>query len=60
MGRQLLHVEQDEPVRGKNLFRGQKREVGKMLVIDGVELVAFDQLQQVRELHGENALWLEQ
>ena len=37
----------------------QQGEIGKMLVVDGVELVAFEQALQVRELTGHGAVRLE-
>ena len=51
MGGQLLDVEQRQPVGGEDPPHGGEREVGEVLVVDGVELVLLEQPQQVRELH---------
>ena len=56
MGRDLLDVEHLEAVaRGHALDRDQ-REVGEVLVIDGVELVLVDQRLEMRELERDDAL----
>src|SRR5947199_10556096 len=47
---QLIHIEDLETVRRKHLTRSQEGEVGEVLVIDRVELVALDQTQEVRDL----------
>src|SRR5215469_8190962 len=59
VGRQLLDVKKCEPISSKNPFRGEEREVRKMLVVDGVELVALHQPQKVGKLQGEDALRLQ-
>ena len=59
VGRQLLDVKKCEPISRKNPFRSEEREVRKMLVVDGVELVALHQPQKMGKLQGEDALWLQ-
>ena len=56
----FLDVEQHDAMAGEDLFDGQEGEVGKMFVIDGVELVFLDEPQQVREFHGDDAMGFEQ
>jgi hypothetical protein len=59
MGGQLLHVEQHETVRREDALGGGERQVGEMLVIDGVELLFGHEPQQVREFHRDHAARLE-
>ena len=59
VGGQLLHVENGEAVVGKNALHRPEREVAEMLVVNGVKLVARNELQQVRKLQGDDSLWLE-
>ena len=47
---QLVDVEQGDPVPGEDPLGGPEREVGEVLVVDGVELVAVHQPGQVGEL----------
>ena len=47
---ELLHVDDLEAVALGQAVRRQQREVGEVLVADGVELVLGDQALQVREL----------
>ena len=49
--RQLLDVEEPQPVRREDALDREEREVGEVLVVDRVELVLLHQPQQVRELH---------
>jgi hypothetical protein len=56
----FLHVEQHQAVRGEDPLDGREREVTEVLVIDGVELVVRHELLQVRELHGDDAVWRQQ
>ena len=53
VGRQLLHVE-DAQARSRRRCACTRvqREVGKVLVVDGVELGLLDQAHQVRKLEG--------
>ena len=60
MGRQFLDVEKLQSVARKDTLDHQKREVRIMLVIDGVELHILDQAQQMREFHGQHAIFGEQ
>ena len=60
MGRQLLDVEQGEPMPGEDTPGRPEREVGEVLVVDGVELVALHQPDQVGELDGHHPARLEQ
>ena len=56
MGPQLVDVEDPQAVGGEDPLGRHQREVGEVLVIDGVELVLFDELLQVGELDGDDAL----
>ena len=56
MRSELEHVEHLEPVRAQDHARREEREVGEVLVVDGVELIALDQPDQVRELDRDDAL----
>jgi hypothetical protein len=49
--RKLLDVEQGEAVLLEDRLGGSEGEVGKVLVVDRVELVPLDQAQQVGKLH---------
>ena len=51
----FLDIKQSEAMRGKNLFHRNEREIGKMLVINGVELILFHQSRQVREFQRHRA-----
>src|SRR6266850_7408420 len=44
---------------GENPFRGDEREIRKMLVIDGVKLIFVHQPEQVGKLHGNDAAGFE-
>ena len=52
---QLLDVEQGQAVRREDPAHGGEREVGVVLVVDGVELVLVHQPQEMGELHREHA-----
>ena len=60
MRRQLLHVEQLQTVMEEDLLHGAKAEVREVLMVDGVELVLFDEPQQVGEFHRDHARGSEQ
>jgi len=55
---QLLDIEDRHVVGGEDALQADQREVAEVLVVDGVELVAFDQALQMRELerHGSRRL----
>ena len=55
VGRQFLDVEHVRPWCGEDPLGSTKREVGEVLVVDRVELVARDEPQQVRELERDHA-----
>src|SRR5687767_2820182 len=38
----------------------QKGKIAKMLVVNGVKLIAFNQPLKVRKLHGDDPVWLQQ
>src|SRR6266403_2463522 len=44
----------------KDRFGCEKREIGEVFVIDGVELIFFHEPLKVRELHGDYAMRFEQ
>ena len=60
MRRDLLDVEELQPVRCEHALDRKEREVREVLVVDRVELRLLDQPQQVRELHREDAVRREQ
>src|SRR6266478_5326243 len=57
---QFLNVEERDSMRCEDLLRRHKRKVGKMFVINRVELVFFHQPLQVRKLHGDHTRRLQQ
>src|SRR5690349_13016835 len=57
---QHLHIEESEAVVREHLFDRQEREVGEVLMVDGVELIVRHQAQQVRKLHRQHAVRLQQ
>ena len=59
MRRQFLDVESDKTVRGQNALHRHEREIGKVLVIDRVELQFADEVQDVRKFEGRDAARLE-
>ena len=60
VSRVLLDVEHAQAVGGEDALDGGQRQVGEMLVVDGVELVLRDQSQQMRELEGGDTFGLQQ
>ena len=50
MRRQFFHVEHLQSMRFQDAHRSQHGEIGEVLVIDRVELIALDQPQQVGKL----------
>ena len=60
MGRDLLDVEEAHTVVREDGRHREEREVREVLVVDGVELVVPHQLEEVRELHGDDAVGGEQ
>ena len=57
---QLLDVDDAHADVGEELLEDEQREVGEVLVVDGVELVLRDQAEQVRHLDRDGPLGLEQ
>src|SRR5215472_14881907 len=51
----LVHVEEDKPVSGENLFNRNQREVGKVLVVDGIVLVLLHEAHEMRELQSRDS-----
>ena len=60
VGGNFLDVEDAQAVGGEDAARGGEREVREVLVVDGVELVLFDEAREVRELHRDDAVGLQQ
>ena len=56
MGRKFFHVEHFSALRFKYAHGREQRKIGEVLVVDRVEFVPFNQLQQMRELKGQNSL----
>src|SRR5580698_7358253 len=59
VGGQLFDVKQAEAMCFHELHGREQREIGKVLVIDGVEFIVLHESQQVRELKRQHAFWLE-
>ena len=59
MGGQLLNVADAQAGGRKNALGGIKRKVGKMFVIDGVELRSFDEPHHVGKFQRDGAVGLE-
>ena len=53
MRRQFLDVPDAQPGGGEDLRHRAQRQVGEVLVIDGVELRLCEQMLQVRELESD-------
>ena len=56
MRRQFFHVKDQESVSFEDLAGGQKRKIREMFMVNRIELVACNQLQQMRKLHRNDAL----
>jgi hypothetical protein len=59
MRRQRLDIEHRKTMRGEDILHRQQRQIIEMLVIDGVELHALDQAQQVGEFDADDTVRLE-
>src|ERR1700733_10343589 len=57
MRRQLLDVENSELMASRHTLNRHQREVGKVLVVDGIKLVLLDQPLKMRELQGDHTTW---
>ena len=44
-------IVQKQPVPAEKVVKGRHREVAEMLMVDGIELDVFDELQQVWKRH---------
>ena len=60
MARQLLDVDELEPLRRGDRADRVEREVGEVLVVDGVVLEVLDELREVRELERRRPIGREQ
>lgn len=60
MGRQFLHIEYLESMLCEKRHDGRQGKVGKMFVVNGVELIVLDQTQEMRKLKGGDAIRFEQ
>src|SRR6267142_648070 len=56
----FLDIENLQSMSMQNAVGCQQREIGEMLVIDGVEFIMFDQARQVRKLQRENSVGFQQ
>src|SRR6185503_16120233 len=52
---QFLHVEERNAMSGENPLDRAEREVAVVLLVDRVELIAFDQVYQVGKFNGQHA-----
>jgi hypothetical protein len=59
MGREFLDVEDPEARGLENALHGEKRKIGVMLVIGGIELAVLDHPQEMRKLKRQYTLGLE-
>ena len=59
MRRQLFHVEYPQAVGLQDSHSGEHREIRKVLVVNRVELVAFDQPQQMGKLQRQDSFGLQ-
>jgi len=55
VGGQLLDVEERQPASGEDLPHGGEREVGVVLVVDGVELALIHQPRRWGNSHRQHA-----
>lgn len=60
VGGELFDVEEGEAVAGEDVADHAEGEVAEVLVVDGVELVAFHEALEVGEFHGDGAVRLEE
>src|SRR6185503_7556056 len=60
VGRNFFDIEDRESVGEKNLLDRSKGQVGKMLVVNRVELIFVHEPHQMRELHGNHSRALQQ
>ena len=55
MGGKFFNIPHSQAVGLEDAIYGVQRQIGKMLVIDGVELGVLDQAHQMREFQGNGA-----
>src|ERR1700737_2676115 len=60
VSRETVDVEDGEAVRSKHLLGHEHREIGKMLVVDRVELAASHQLEKMRNFDRDHAVIAQQ
>ena len=60
MGRQHLDVDRHKTVGRRDATHGDEREIGKVLVVDRVELVLGDEAPEMRDLDGHNPVRCQQ
>src|SRR5262249_5415427 len=53
-------IEDTQPCLGEDALSGNQRQIGKMLVIDGVKLMQLHQRKEMLHFEGRDALWGEQ
>ena len=57
---QLGHVKHPKAMRSQYFFGRIERKIGKMLMVDGIELGLFDELQQMWKFEADDAVRLKQ
>ena len=60
MSRKFFDIKENEAMCSKNFLSGEEGKIGKMFVIDRVELILGHQSHEMRELHGEDTLGVQQ
>ena len=60
MSRQFLNVEERQSMGRKNAFNSDKRKIGKVFMVNRVELVFLHEPHQMRKLEGDDPVLVEQ
>ena len=60
MGGELFDVEECQAVPGKDLLHGAEGEIGKVFMVDRIELVFRHQAQEMRELQADHTVRFQQ
>src|SRR5262249_13841371 len=56
MGQKVLDVENPEPMLARQPVNGDHRKIREMLVVNGIELIVFDEPLKVRKLQSDHAV----
>ena len=55
----FVNIKKFQSLGPENFTNRVKREIRKMFMVDGIKLVIINQLNQVREFHGNDTIGLE-